>query len=85
MSSPSTWGKRLEGVLDNLSAGKLTHPEFIANLVRGFQQRNENESFAADIAALRARRSRVIDGFVDGIIDRVERDRRLAACDHELK
>jgi len=52
------------------SPGKLTNPEFIANLVREFQQRNENKSFAADIAALRARRYRVIDGFVDGIIDR---------------
>jgi hypothetical protein len=72
-------------VLDKLFSGKLNNPEFIANLVRAFQQRNENESPAADVVALRARRSRVIDGFVDGIIDREERERRLAACDHNAE
>jgi hypothetical protein len=78
-------GKRSKVCWIIFSPGKLTNPEFIANLVRKFQQRNENEGFTADIAALRARRSRVIDGFVEGIIDREERERRLAAYDHDAE
>jgi len=50
MSDRPYGGKKIEGVLDNLLAGKLSNPEFIPNLVREFQQRNENESSAADIA-----------------------------------
>ncbi len=84
--------ERLEGALDAMFGGKLTDPEFVEKCVRDLQQRNETNQSAAtiqrlttEITSLRARRSRVVDSFVDGTIDREERDRRAAVCDRDLQ
>ena len=84
--------ERLEGVLDAMFGGKLTDREFVEKCVRELQQRDEtNQSAAtiqrltAEITKLRARRSRVVDSFVDGTIDRAERDRRLAVHDQDIQ
>jgi DNA invertase Pin-like site-specific DNA recombinase len=84
--------EKLESALDNIFAGRLTNPEFIANCVRELQQRNQANDSAAviqrltsEISTLQARRLRVIDSFVEGIIEREERDRRLALFDRDIK
>ena len=84
--------EKLEGLLDTMFAGRLTDPNFVENCLREMKQRSDSSDSAAsiqrlnaEIAALRGKRSRVIDGFVDGIINRDERDRRLAATDREIQ
>jgi len=84
--------EKLEGLLDTIFSGKLTNPEFIENCLLELQQRTERQSSAtsiqklgAEVDLLRSRRSRVIDSFVDGMIEREERDRRLAACDRDIQ
>ncbi len=84
--------EKLEGVLDCMFAGRLTSPEFVEKCVRELQQRNESSQSAttiqrltSEITSLRARRSRVVDSFVDGSIERTERDHRLAICDRDIQ
>jgi hypothetical protein len=84
--------EKLEGLLDTMFAGRLTDPNFLENCLWEMKQRSDSSDSAAsiqrlnsEIAALRGKRSRAIDGFVDGIIDRNERDRRLAATDREIQ
>lgn len=83
--------EKLEGLLDTMFAGRLTDPNFLENCLQEMKRRSDSNASAgsiqrlnSEIAGLRSKRSRVIDGFVDGIIDRDERDRRLAATDREI-
>jgi len=39
----------------------------------------------AEVDGLRCKRERVIDGYVDGTIERQERDRRLTTIDHDIQ
>lgn len=62
--------ERLEGVLDGLFAKQLTSPHFLEGCVEQL---------------LRRKRERVIDGFIEGVIENCERDRRLAAIDESIR
>jgi len=84
--------EKLEGLLNCMFGGKLTDPEFVEKCVRELQARNETNQSAgniqrltSEITCLRARRSRVVDSFVDGTIDRPERDRRIAVHDRDIQ
>jgi len=84
--------EKLEAVLDNLFAARLTNPRFLERCVEEVKHRAEQQGSArriqkltADINALRSKRERVIDGFVEGAIRREERDRRLATIDHDIR
>jgi site-specific DNA recombinase len=84
--------EKLEAVLDNLFATCLTNPRFLERCVEEVRQRAEQRGSArriqkltADINALRSKRGRVVDSFVDGTIGREERDRRLTAIDQDIR
>jgi DNA invertase Pin-like site-specific DNA recombinase len=84
--------EKLELLLDTMFTGRLTDPNFLENCLYEMEHRNDSSDSAAsirrlnaEIAALRAKRSRVIDGFIDGVIGQDERDRRLVATDREIQ
>jgi DNA invertase Pin-like site-specific DNA recombinase len=84
--------ERLDGMLDSLFAEKLTDPVFIEGCLEQLQAKSERkksetdfERLTAEIAGLRRKRERVIDGFVEGAIEGHERDRRLAAIDDRIR
>ena len=83
--------EKLETKLDSMFADSLTSPSFLRQCVETMRSRYERNDSAAriqrltqEIGALRQKRNRVIDGFVEGVIEREERDRRLAAIDQEI-
>jgi len=82
---------KLEAQLDSLFATCLTAVPFLRDCVqiaRARAKRNDSfvrmEMLTRDVMNLKAKRSRVVDSFVEGIISRQERDRRLAALDSNL-
>ncbi|HUN83887.1 MAG TPA: recombinase family protein [Terracidiphilus sp.] len=82
---------RLEGVLDGLFAQRLTDRCFLSNCVAALQEARTRESstldahrLTAEIGALQRKRARVIDGFVEGVILRDDRNQRLAAIDEAM-
>ena len=84
--------EKLEAILDNLFATRLTNPAFVKQCVDELKQRASNRDSAQriqrltdEINALRGKRERVIDGFVEGVIGREERNRRLIAIDHDIQ
>jgi DNA invertase Pin-like site-specific DNA recombinase len=84
--------EKLEAVLDSLFATRLTNPRFLELCVEELKQNAEKLGSArrirklnADVDALRSKRGRVVDTFVDGTIGREERDRRLTAIDHDIR
>ncbi|HMK31927.1 MAG TPA: recombinase family protein [Terriglobales bacterium] len=83
--------ERLEPTLDLLFASELTNPKFVRRCVEELKRRNEENVSASrvqrltlDIRTLREKRARVIDGFVEGLINREGRDLRLSAIDHDI-
>jgi DNA invertase Pin-like site-specific DNA recombinase len=84
--------ERLEKELDSLFANKLTLPGFLEQCIRVMKKRTEKNESAAQtqqltskIDGLRRKRLRVIEGFIEGIIPRDERDRRLADIDRDVQ
>jgi hypothetical protein len=84
--------EQLEEVLDGLFAKRLTSPGFLENCVSQLLQRAEQrdsdaeiERWTAEINVLRRKRERVIDGFVEGAIENLERDKRLVAIDEGIR
>jgi site-specific DNA recombinase len=84
--------ERLEAVLDELFSEKLTDFGFVTNCVsEAMSLLSKNESavriqrLTSEINSLRDKRSRVVDGFIEGIIDRSERDRRIVSIDSDLQ
>ena len=84
--------ERLEAALDALFAEQLTSESFLRACLGEMEIRlAENESIirtqrlTGSLANLREKRTRVVDAFFEGVIDRQERDRRLAVIDRELK
>lgn len=80
--------EELEQVLDFLFADRLTDSAFVENCVSAARQRAAQnrpefviQRLTAEINNLRAKRERVVDTFIEGILGRKERDRRLAAID----
>ena len=84
--------EKLEGVLDELFANRLTNSKFLGRCVEDLKQRSVQgdsasriQRLTAEINALRGKRERVIDGYVEGAIGREERDRRLTTIDHDIR
>jgi len=84
--------ERLEPMLDTLFASELTHPRFVRRCVEELKRRTEETGSASrvqrlilDIRALNEKRARVIDGFLEGLINREERDRRLSVIDRDTR
>lgn len=84
--------QKLEAALDKLFANRLSNPTFLEQCVEELKERSAKEDSVvhihrlnAEITALRCKRARVIDGFVEGAIQREERDRRLTTIDHDIQ
>lgn len=85
---------RLEPVLDEAIQARLSNPQFILTSLEAYHASLAAEwrgglsdrvaSLEARVTRLRNRRSRVLDAFIDGDIDRAEKDRRLALIQGEL-
>ncbi|HEX6501596.1 MAG TPA: recombinase family protein [Terriglobales bacterium] len=84
--------QKLECILDDLFARRLSDPEFIGRCVESWRTitcEQDSEEHAKclrqDAKTLQQKRQRVIDLFVEGVITAVDRDRRLATIDQDLE
>jgi DNA invertase Pin-like site-specific DNA recombinase len=84
--------ERLERILDGLFSQRLTEPSFLQQCVHHLEERavqTEQRARPQDLrlqsACLRNRRERVVDAYIEGVIDKHERDRRLANLDRDIK
>jgi DNA invertase Pin-like site-specific DNA recombinase len=83
--------ERLEAILDELFSQRLTSPAFVGRCVREFIRRSGTKDsiirvqrLTSGIAKLQQKRERVIEGFLDGVLSREARDKRLTTIDHDL-
>ena len=92
-SNPYMLRKKLEPKIDFLLGEKLREPEFLSRVVDEFNARTQNTATTAAaersviekrLAALEARRQRILEAFFDGAIDKSERDSRIAQLDAEV-
>jgi DNA invertase Pin-like site-specific DNA recombinase len=84
--------RRLEAELDGLFAKRLTTPGFLEGCLNHLRERTkqsqseaESERLMAEIDTLRRKRERVIDGFIEGVIEIHDRDRRLFSIDDRIR
>jgi hypothetical protein len=84
--------ERLEATLDTLFAEQLTSELFLQGCIgemetrlAGDESTVRTQRLAGSVESLREKRTRVVDAFFEGVIEREERDRRLARIDRELK
>jgi DNA invertase Pin-like site-specific DNA recombinase len=82
----------LEPIIDSLLSNQFTDRGFLDNLGEYWTLKAENKVSQADIVrlgsqltALRAKRERVLDLFIEGVIAHELRDERLASIDHDLR
>jgi DNA invertase Pin-like site-specific DNA recombinase len=92
-SNPYMLRKKLEPKIDFLLGEKLREPEFLSHVVDEFNSTTQNTAGMATaeravidkkLAALHAKRERILEAFFDGAIDKGERDSRIAQVDADL-
>jgi DNA invertase Pin-like site-specific DNA recombinase len=85
--------RKLEPKLDFLLGEKLREPDFLSRVVDDFNEKAQRSQTTATVeragierklAALDAKRNRVLEAFFDGAIDKAERDSRIAQLDAEV-
>ena len=76
--------EKLELILDELFSVRLTEPSFLERCVAELVRRSENDDshvrvqrLTSQIEDLQRKRVRILDGFVEGVFSREERDNRL--------
>ncbi len=84
--------ERLEAQLDRLFAERLTNRRFLHRCILRLQEQAASNETArriaglrAEIERLRARRGRILDTFLEGVMTQEERDQRLQAAEHDLQ
>jgi site-specific DNA recombinase len=84
--------ERLEALLDFLFAERVTDTGFLEQCVEAMRRRAEQSDtdlrirrLMSEIKALREKRNRVIETYLEGVICREDRDRILSTIDRELK
>lgn len=77
--------------LDSMFATKFTDPAWRDKIAESWRDHpssgnvgERRKRLEAQFPALQAKRSRILDAYVDGALDRGERDRRLAVIDAEM-
>ena len=84
--------KKLEPKIDHLLGEKLREPSFLGSLLHAYNENQtrvsppvdiERTALVARLEALKDRKQRVLETFFDGVIDKNERDSRLAGIDRE--
>lgn len=84
--------ERLEEQLDFLLAMRLTDEAFLHGVLADFDKRRKQTGsqarvarLQAEVTRLREKRQRVMDSYFEGVINREDRDKRLADVDRDLK
>jgi DNA invertase Pin-like site-specific DNA recombinase len=84
--------QKLESQLDDLFATSLTDPAFLEKCVAAVLERQNQPTLRANIDQLKTqiekqegKRKRVLDLCVDGVLDKQEREERLAVIESELR
>lgn len=84
--------KQLEAKLDEMIETKLTDHSFLEMLLRKLQAKDSEKlseksvsRMKFDLAALEAKRDRVLDNFEDGLISKMKRDEKLASIDESIR
>ncbi len=76
--------ERLEECLNTLIAERLTNRRFLQQLAATYAERKGKPELArveSPVAQLEEKRKRVMDAYFEGVIDKAERDSRLAVLD----
>ena len=85
--------RKLEPKIDFLLGEKLREPDFLSRMVDEFNERAQKSAttgaaerpvIAKKIAALDAKRKRILEAFFDGAINKTERDTRVSQVDAEI-
>ena len=83
---------RLEIVLDDLFANNLSNRSFLENCVETLSQRwtprdtgDLSKKLTSELQALRRKRERVIDTYIEGVIKQENRDTRLNVIDADIR
>ena len=84
--------ERLESILDQLFADRLTRREFLESCVEELERRRTQDDSAiriqrltAEVNTLREKRGRIVEAFLDAAIDREDRDLRLGTIDKDIR
>jgi hypothetical protein len=84
--------KKLEDILDRLFGARLPDPLFLEKCVRVFEGHRSANSSSEEIqrltnavTLLRKKRERVIESYLEGVIQRSERDQRLEVIDGDIQ
>lgn len=91
-ASPSMKRDQLEVKLDDVFGVKLTSKEFLVSLIGELESkynraaiRSRISRLEGEIGKLRKKRERVLDSYFEGVLQRNERDVRLASLDKQMK
>jgi hypothetical protein len=83
--------ERLEAELDGVLSRKLTDPKFVARCLAQLRREAKARAGAEDVeqleaatARLAAKRTRILDTYLEGVLTAEERDSRLAVVDRDL-
>jgi hypothetical protein len=84
--------EKLEAILDQLFGRQLASPKFLERCVQTVADRCSATTSSGQIQrltnavnALRRQRKRVIESYIEGVIERAERDTRLTVIDGDIK
>jgi len=84
--------EKLEAILDSLFALHLTSRQFLERCLRAASTSDSKKAFAGRIQRLRDeenrlrdKRTRVLDTFLEGVIEKAERDQRLSVINTEIQ
>lgn len=90
--SPSMRRDQLELKLDDVFGVRLTSKEFLVSLIGELESKYNRAAIRSRIARLegevgklRKKRERVLDSYFEGVLQRDERDSRLASLDKDMK
>lgn len=82
----------LDPSLDDLFADNFTNPNWLHRIADAWKARSVTDTTEQTrktqevrLTSLQAKRSRVLDAYVEGVLDRTERDRRLAEIDRDME
>jgi DNA invertase Pin-like site-specific DNA recombinase len=91
-NTPYMRREKLEPILDSLLARRLTDRSFLDGLAETWASeqvqkgsRSDAQHLQAQLSAIQAKRERVVDAFIEGVIDRDTRDERLETLDRDLQ
>lgn len=92
--TPYVMAKKIEPKIDEMFSVRLQHESTLAGIAEHFAKQSKNrvagqahdpEAVKQQIELLKAKRTRILDSFYDGIIDRQQRDERLASVSSDIE